>query len=103
MSDSQSTQPVKEYEETNQTEANDESQNKLMEMELWKDYTITSTTGEYSINIEGIRFTNERNKFSDINSEHVIFLDYNYSNISETDETYIFSSNFKIMMKMEMY
>jgi hypothetical protein len=75
----------------------DDSKDKLMNMEIGKDYTIEGSTGEYSINIEGIRFTNDRNQFSDIKAEHVVFLDFNYSNISESEETYVFSSNFKII------
>lgn len=83
--------------ETQTSNVVEEQANKLMEMELGKDYTITSSTGEYSINIEGIRFTDDRNQFSDKVAEHVIFLDFNYSNISETEETYVFDSNFKII------
>lgn len=103
MSNEQTTSsPIKEtvVEQTEietQTDIVDEPADKLMKMELGKDYTITSNTGDYSINIEGIRFTNDRNQFSDKEAKHVIFLDFNYSNISETEETYVFDSHFKII------
>lgn len=102
MSNNEPTTNIKETETTqtetmNQTTNVEEAENNLMEMKLGENYTITSDTGEYSINIEGIRFTDERNQFSEKVAEHVIFLDFNYSNISETEETYIFSSHFKII------
>lgn len=76
----------------------DKQKNEFTQMNLGEAYTIKSSDGgEYSIAIEGIRFTDERNQFSEKNSEHVIFLDYNYKNLSSTEEVNIFDSNFKIM------
>ncbi|OPX47621.1 DUF5067 domain-containing protein [Clostridium thermobutyricum] len=69
----------------------------VIKMELGKKYSIKTDSGEYNISIDGIRFTDKRNQFSEKKAKHVMFLDYSYENISSTNEVYIFSSNFKIM------
>lgn len=99
-------QIIKETDKTAQTSTdnkqesstdNKPTESKILQMELGKEYTVNSGSGDYTISIEGIRFTKERNEFSDKKAEKVFFLDYNYSNISQTDETFISSTNFKIM------
>lgn len=84
---------------TNTSESDNKSQtdSSLTQMQLGEAYTITTSDGDYNVAIEGIRFTNKRNQFSDKSAEHVIFLDFNYENISSTDEVYLFSSHFKVM------
>lgn len=69
----------------------------LPTMELNKTYTVSGSNGKYNITIEGIRFTDKRNEFSDKKVEKVMFLDFNYENVDSTDEVYISDMDFKIM------
>ena len=85
----------------NNTESDDKSQSSngsgLTQMQLGEAYTITTSGGDYNVAIEGIRFTDERNQFSEKPAEYVIFLDFNYENVSSTDEVYLFDSHFKVI------
>ncbi|MBX9185677.1 hypothetical protein [Clostridium sp. K04] len=85
----------------NNTESDDKSQSSsssgLTQMQLGESYTITTSDGDYNVAIEGIRFTDERNQFSEKPAEYVIFLDFNYENVSSTDEVYLFDSHFKVI------
>lgn len=69
----------------------------ILTMELGKTYTLTGDDGSYNITIEGIRFTDERNQYSEKIAEHVMFLDFNYENVDSSDEIFVSDINFKVM------
>lgn len=66
-------------------------------MELNVEYIIKDNNGEYSLIIEGIRFTDYRNEFHKEEVKQVIFLDYKYTNISSKKDVYIGSYNIKLI------
>lgn len=45
--------------------------------------------GNYEVTFEGVRLTDERNPYSDINPEKVFFLDYNYKNINCKEDVWV--------------
>ena len=74
------------------------SKSSLVNMKLGKSYPVNDNgIDKYRITIEGIRFTDQRNQYSDLEAEKVFFLDFNYENVSSSDEVDIFSSNFKVL------
>lgn len=52
------------------------------EMTLNTPFLVETENGNYNLTIEGARATDQRNEFSEINATKVVFLDYNYENIS---------------------
>lgn len=101
---SDDTQKITEGNQVSQEQSKEEApkeptQNKeeLPTMELNKTYTVSGSNGKYNITIEGIRFTDKRNQFSDKNVEKVMFLDFSYENVDSTEEVYISDMDFKIM------
>lgn len=55
---------------------------KLPEMVLNEPFVVTTISGDYSLTIEGVRTTSERNPKSETNPGQVVFLDYSYENLS---------------------
>lgn len=74
-----------------------ENKDEIMTMNLGETYKVSGNDGSYNITIEGIRFTDERNQFSEKVAEQVMFLDFNYENVDSTSEVFISDSNFKVM------
>lgn len=89
------TSQEKPKEEATQKPANKKED--ILTMELGKTYTVSGANGSYNITIEGIRFTDERNSYSEKVAEQVMFLDFNYENVDNTEEVYVSDMNFKIM------
>lgn len=62
---------------------NSKSENKAIEeMTLNTPFTVETEYGNYNLTIEGVRITDQRNQFTDKNVSKVVFLDYNYENLS---------------------
>ena len=55
---------------------------KLPEMVLNEPFKVTTVSGDYSLTINGIRTTSERNPKSESAPRQVVFLDYTYENVS---------------------
>ena len=81
----------------NESKDKTQSGSNLTQMKLGQSYKITTSNGDYNLTIEGIRFTDKRNEFSEKPAKYVIFLDFNYENVSSTEEVYLFDSNFKVI------
>lgn len=64
------------------SENEEESTVAIQEMTLNIPFTVETESGNYNLTIEGARATEERNEFSDKEVTKVVFLDYNYENIS---------------------
>ena len=79
------------------TDNSSKKKNEKAKIELNKPFTVTTKEGDYNVTIEGIRFTDDKNQFSEKKAEKVFFLDYSYQNVSQTDDLFVSSSNFKIM------
>lgn len=77
--------------------SNTTSKNTISEFELNERLIVSRSDGEYEITFEGVRETNDRNSFSDINPVKVIFIDYNYANISCEDDIFISSISYKVL------
>lgn len=45
--------------------------------------------GKYEVTFEGVRLTDERNEFSEVNPNKVLFLDYNYKNIDCEEDVFV--------------
>ena len=55
---------------------------KLPEMLLNEPFKVTTVSGDYSLTINGVRTTSERNPKSESEPRQVVFLDYTYENVS---------------------
>ena len=55
---------------------------KLPEMVLNEPFKVTTVSGDYSLTINGVRTTSERNPKSESEPRQVVFLDYTYENVS---------------------
>jgi len=82
---------------SNNTTKTSSSKTSIAEIKLNEPYIITNSYGEYSITFEGVRETQDRNQFSDVNPNKVIFVDYNYENISSETDVYVSSMSYKVM------
>lgn len=80
-----------------ETDTKSQASSGLTQMKLGETQVVTTSDGDYNVCIEGIRFTDERNQFSEKEAKHVVFLDFNYENVSSTDEVYLFDAHFKVM------
>lgn len=80
-----------------QQESQDEKKNEIADIKLNEEFNVKTDSGTYSVTVEGIRFTDERNEYSEIGDCKVFFLDFAYKNIDSTEEIYVFDSHFKIM------
>ena len=73
----------------------------VKEMSLNEPYTVETEHGNYNLTIEGARATDQRNEFSEKNVTKVVFLDYNYENISFGSNTnqdlYIDANAFQVL------
>lgn len=97
VSSSGQTQKENASEDDKKSESTSKSDSKLTQIKLGEPYVIKSSDGDYNVTVEKIRFTDERNEFSEKEAKHVIFLDFNYENISNKEEVYLSESNFKVM------
>lgn len=78
------------------TEENAEEKN-TSEYKLGDLITVEDESGKYEVTFEKVRTTKERNEFSEITPKTVIFIDYNYRNVSYKDDVYISSMSMKVM------
>lgn len=71
------------------------------EMVLNVPFKVETDNGDFNITIEGARATEERNEFSEKDVKKVVFLDYNYENISYDDgsgmDLFISEYNFQVL------
>lgn len=58
------------------------TEKKLPEMVLNVPFKVTTVSGDYSLTINGVRITTERNINSKSEPKQVVFLDYTYENFS---------------------
>ena len=82
---------------TNNTLNTSTSKSTIAEIKLNEPFVVTSRYGQYSITFEGVRETQDRNQFSDVNPNKVIFIDYNYENISSESDVYVSSISYRVM------
>ena len=81
---------------------NSKSENKAIEeMTLNTPFTVETEYGNYNLTIEGVRITDQRNQFTDKNVSKVVFLDYNYENLSfgkdSNQDLYIDGYGFQVL------
>ena len=84
----------------NSTFSNDYSQTPMTEISLKKPFAVITKYGVYNLTLDGVRTTEERNKFSKKNVKKVIYFDYTYENKSydmSGRDLYVGSSAFQIM------
>lgn len=79
------------------TKSGYESDNDVYQFEAGEMLPITSDAGDYELIVEGVRKTKKRNQYSEIKPKIVIFLDFNYKNVSREDGVWIFSSDFNVI------
>lgn len=64
-------------------------------------FTVETEYGNYNVTVEGVRLTDERNEYSEISANKVVFLDYNYENISYQSDSsfdlYISDYDFQVL------
>lgn len=83
---------------TNTTDTtNQTSKNSIKEFKLNEPIIVSRGSQEYTVTFEGIRETAERNQFSEITPNKVIFVDYNYENISFSEDVYVYDGYYKLL------
>lgn len=62
-------------------------------------YTVKDGNGNalYTLTINKVSETSERNEFSEKTPAQVIIIDYTYTNIANTEDVYLFDSYFKVI------
>ena len=84
----------------NSYSANDNNQSVMTEVTLNKPFDVKTKYGVYNMTIEGVRTTDQRNKFSKKDVKKVIYIDYTYENKSYEQsgrDLYVGSSSFQLM------
>lgn len=84
--------------QNNNKEQSNSSQEKK-KFKLGDDLTATNNDGKYRIKFISVKETNDRNKYSDIQAERVVIIEYEYENISLEEDLLISDFNFKLYDK----
>ena len=81
---------------TQQSDSSASEQAEKKTFAIGEECFVKNDNGEYKITITGIKETDDRNEFSDIEAERVVIVSYTYENISCADDLYVSDMNFKL-------
>lgn len=65
-----------------ETQSEENNISEIKEMTLNQPLNVETENGNYTLTIEGVRATDKRNEYSDIEAKKVAILDYTYANVS---------------------
>ena len=79
------------------TTTSNNSGNDIKECKIGDTITIKNGTDEYTVQITGVKETDDRNEFSDKKPKQVFLIDYTYVCNKKEDGLYVSDMNFKIV------